>query len=181
MRLNRSVYRTAASSLLTFGMFVNSAIAGTGSCTTSASVCSQTCGRPAVGGTAGVPCYVRISESGSTAYVTAQSLVGIDTICVAPNTQLAWFTLEPSSNFSVTFGPQNPFGATTLPPFTGNQTQPPSGNPVGSVKGCFQYSITHSIGGSNASADPKVIVTSQVLEGKKHKKPKAPQPKAPQQ
>ena len=162
---------------LVFELLVNSAIAGTGTCTTSSSACVRTCGRAAVAGSVGVPCNIRVSESGSTATVAAQSVVKKDTVCVAPNTQISWFTSETSSKFTVTFGSQNPFGTGSSRTFAGDETQAPQGDTVGASYGCYRYSVTHGISGSNASADPKVIVTGTVLEGKKHRKPKPSSPK----
>jgi hypothetical protein len=165
-------FRSVILLLLSVGAVVNSANAGSGKCVTTPK-CARTCGRPD-SGSSGVPCYVRVYEEGSVAHVAAQSLASGEAVCIAPGTQIRWFTLEHSSQFTVRFVSPHPFGTTTPMTFHGGEADRPDGA-TATPTGCYQYSITHSIGASSASADPKVIVTSAVIE-ETHSKRKASKP-----
>jgi|HubBroStandDraft_3_1064219.scaffolds.fasta_scaffold09772_2 hypothetical protein len=156
MKPVRLVCAKAGSTLLALGVLVSSAIAGSGPCTTTPDCGHHRCGRS---GHRAVACYVRISEEGSVATVTAQDSIGNGDVCVTPGTKIEWFTSDPSSNFTVTFA-QNPFGHSPAASFSGTDGDAPQGGKVSHLpaNACYQYSVTHSATGSSASLDPKVIV-----------------------
>jgi len=180
MKLIRFVHNIAVSSVA-FGVFVNSAIAGTGTCnlSTSTACIGQECGRAPSSTSSGTPCYVKVSEVGSTATIAAQNMVNNELlVCVTPYTQLRWFTSEPDSQFTVTFGMSNPFSKTTPQTFTGDETEDPNGGSARVSPGCYQYSVQHCKKGTCTNVlDPKVIVTSQVVAGEKSQKQRPPDKK----
>ena len=163
-------HRLIGSTLLAFGVLVNSAIAGVpGKClpppTTFCDDPKNMCGKP---GSTGMPCLVRISEASGVANAAAQNLPGgivgsyQDPVCVMQGTKITWFTLEDDSSFNVAFGVPHPFAHTiaTIPAtFNGSDAQSPTD--TANRPGCYQYSIVHCLNGPNGpctAADPKVIV-----------------------
>jgi hypothetical protein len=169
MKHGRSVY--TGSTLLALGVLVGSAIAGTlGKCqpAVSVDVCQQVgiCGHE--GSDPGsVPCFVRISETGGAATVTADNVAGgtgnsAEYICVNYDTEILWFTLEEKSSFKLKFGVPHPFVSkpvATAPTFKGKKGKPSSELAEGSPDACYQYSVKHCIGRKcTPFLDPKVIV-----------------------
>jgi hypothetical protein len=156
MKPVRLVCAKAGSTLLALGVLVSSAVAGSGPCATTPDCGHHRCGRS---GHRAVTCYVRISEEGSVATVTAQDSIGNGDVCVTPGTKIKWFTSDPSSKFTVSFV-QNPFGNSPAASFSGTDGDAPQGGKVSHLPAdaCYQYSVTHSASGSSASLDPKVIV-----------------------
>jgi hypothetical protein len=156
MKPGRLVCAKAGSTLLALGVLVSSAVAGSGPCATTPDCGHHRCGRS---GHRAVTCYVRISEEGSVATVTAQDSIGNGDVCVTPGTKIKWFTSDPSSKFTVSFV-QNPFGNSPAASFSGTDGDAPQGGKVSHLPAdaCYQYSVTHSASGSSASLDPKVIV-----------------------
>jgi hypothetical protein len=156
MKPVRLVCAKAGSTLLALGVLVSSAVAGSGPCATTPDCGHHRCRRS---GHRAVTCYVRISEEGSVATVTAQDSIGNGDVCVTPGTKIKWFTSDPSSKFTVSFV-QNPFGNSPAASFSGTDGDAPQGGKVSHLPAdaCYQYSVTHSASGSSASLDPKVIV-----------------------
>jgi hypothetical protein len=170
MKINCFVYRNIGLSCLVLAVLVNCASGTPGQCGATPK-CGRTCGRA---GSSGVACYVRVSRGSNWGVeVSAQdSLPGGD-VCIAPGTKISWFTVDPSSNFTVTFGSPHPFGTGTPPsPFKGDENATPKSKSVTTL-GCSQYSVQLCITGSAppcVTADPKVIVTGGTDEGGKHSK-----------
>jgi hypothetical protein len=167
MNPNCFVFRNVVLSWLVLAALVTSAEAGTAAKCDVVPTCAKKCGSPS---SSGVPCFVRISETGGLSTAIAQNLVGggagkpQDPICVKPGTQIIWFSLEESSRFKVDFGTLNPFANTSSGSFAGNQGQFTGDTatlaPHSSGTDCYQYSVQHYSSGHWATADPKVIVDS---------------------
>jgi hypothetical protein len=170
MKPVRLVYIKAGSTLLALGVLAGSAIAGTpGKCQPAPP--EHTCAQVGYCGHAGSdplsPCFVRISETGGAATVTAENVTGgtgsAEYICVHENTEILWFTLEDRSSFKVAFGAPHPFPSTgtTAPTFKGNKgkTGKPVSDTVNSTDGCYQFTVQHRMNDHwTPVLDPKVIV-----------------------
>jgi hypothetical protein len=161
MKLSRFAYRMVGFTLLAFGV-VNSANAGTELCKKPFPKCGSTCGRAPSSGSIGASCRVRVSQTSGEKPVATVGKE--DFICVDPGTDISWFTKEKGSTLTVKFN-EHPFTHSQGSPatFQGNELSTHIGDttmlpPVNSPPACYEYSVTHSIGGSNASLDPKVIV-----------------------
>jgi hypothetical protein len=159
MKDSRFVCRNVGSSWLALAVLVNVALAGTDKCT-EVPKCTRAdlCGR-----VASAPCVIRVSEKGGVATVAAQPQLPGGDVCVSPNTEIRWLTLEKKSSFIVKFQ-KSPFVSSSGSPvtFQGDDLHAPQGDKVIPVPkdACYQYSVTHSIDGSHATLDPKVIVTN---------------------
>jgi hypothetical protein len=108
---------------------------------------------------------VRVSDDGTTTAIAAQNLVNNDFVCVTPATKILWFTSEDKSTLKVTFT-THPFAPGTNATFQGNEGHDPVGGGAVAL-GCNQYAVTHCTKNGAVCAktlDPKVIVTSTVIE-----------------
>ncbi len=176
MKTGRLVCTKAGSTLLALAALVGSANAGKpGACKQPppADVCDQVgiCGHagPDPGS---VPCFVRISETGGAATVTADNVSGAagspEYICVDSQTEILWFTLEEKSSFKLKFGVPHPFvgtPATAAPTFKGKKGHPFSDLAEAVQDTCYQYSAQHCIGRKCTPVlDPKVIVKGAHLK-----------------
>jgi hypothetical protein len=157
MKLICFAYRIVGLSCLVLAVFVDSAMAGSTALCEASSCANKWCGSPGVGPGA-TACWVKVTEAtesnGSRVTKTYP-----DTVCVHPDTEISWYTLEPNSEFTVTFA-THPFPNTPSGTFTGKKGQP-SGDTAQGSSACYQYSVVHCISTGNcAKADPKVIVDS---------------------
>jgi hypothetical protein len=151
MKLSRFVCRNVGLSWLLLAALVGSAIGEPGKCL---KTCTPNCGSS---GPQGVPCSVKVSETGGAATVR-------DPICVYSDTDIYWYTSEYKSDFTLIFGPQHPFANTsfgTPAKFKGKKGQPSGDTASLEADDCYQYSIQHCINGQcTPTVDPKVIVTN---------------------
>jgi hypothetical protein len=183
MKPARLVCAKAGSTLLALGVLVGSAIAGTpGKCqpAVSADVCKQAgiCGRESSDPNR-APCFVKVSETGGAATVTAENVAGgagsPEFVCVDWGTEIWWFTLEENSRFKLKFGVPHPFvnkKASKAPTLKGKKGQPSSNLAEGSADACYQYSVKHCIGENcTPFLDPKVIVKGVGADAKAHSEP----------
>jgi hypothetical protein len=152
MKLSCFVCRAAGLSWVVVAVLANSANGAPGSC---AKTCRPNCGSY---GPHGVPCFVKVSETGGAATVQ-------DPICVYAGTDIFWYTSEDQSEFTLIFGPQHPFANTsfgTPAKFKGKKGQPSGDTASLKADACYQYSVQHCInnGQCTPTVDPKVIVTN---------------------
>lgn len=155
MRLSRFVYRGVGLACFVLAVVVTPVMAGsTAHCDFSRCTITNLCGSPG-NGPSGRACIVKVSEV-TTSNGSLVTNVTPDIICVRPNTEILWYTLEPNSEFTVTFG-SHPFPSTSSGTFPGKKGQP-SGDTAGGNSACYQYSAVHRINGKAAQVDPKVIV-----------------------
>jgi hypothetical protein len=184
MKSGRLVCAKAGSTLLALGVLVGSAVAGTpGKCQSDppANTCDQAgyCGHTGLDPM--MPCFVRVSETGGAATVTAENVTGgpgsAEYICVNADTEILWFTLEEKSKFEVVFGVPHPFvdkSAGKEVKFDGQKGKASSDEAKGLPKdACYQYSVKHCIKKKCTPVlDPKVIVKGGSVATSDAAKPK---------
>jgi hypothetical protein len=137
VKTNRFVCRISLCCLV-LAVLISSAVAGKpGSCKIQR--CTTWCGSP---GPSGKACWLKVSEAHNPSGVPTSNVNVPDPVCVHSDTDIFWYTLEPSSDFKVTFGTTHPFANAPAGVFQGKKAKPAGDTAaVSSGSVCYEYSV----------------------------------------